>query len=75
MAYKILNGDVILSADLLPRPPENQLLEPHARIKTVENTFFYQVPKLWNRIVTKPQAAAPSIEAFKNHFKPRRTGG
>ena len=82
MAYKIINDKVILSSNMLPRPirplrncnvgsvgTENQLFEPISRLKAVEKTFFYQVPKLWNNIVTREQASAPSFDSFKNHFK------
>ena len=81
MAYKIINDKVILSSNMLPRPirplrncnvgsvgTENQLFEPISRLKTVEKTFFYQVPKLWNNIVTREQASAPSLDSFKNQF-------
>ena len=71
MAYKILNGKVILDSEMLPkfnqqRPmrkcntakvgTENRLEEPHSIIKNTESTFFYLVPKLWNNMVTPSQA-------------------
>ena len=84
MAYKIVHGHVILPRDLLPSPNNNrptrscnqapvgehhQLYQPHTTLHNPAETFFYSVPKLWNSIVTPEQAASPSIEAFKNHFK------
>ena len=83
MAYKIINGKVILDSDLLPRifnqrpmrqcnfanvGNEYQLKEPCARLQVTKNTFFYSVPKLWNQLVTPAQAKAPSTEAFKAHM-------
>ena len=83
MTFKILNDNVILSSDNLPRTEhnrplracsevpvgaENELIEPHARTVAVSETFFYKAPKLWNEFVTPLQAKAPSIEAFKQHF-------
>ena len=88
MAYKILNDHVILDAEMLPkfyseRPsrkcnnvnvgPKNQLLEQKSRLDVTERTFFYETPKLWNRLVTPLQANAPSIDAFKKHFKAAQT--
>ena len=84
MAYKIINGHMILSPDLLPkinnhRPsrqcnsakvgPHNQLLEQSTRLDVTANTFFYAAPKLWNSNVTPTQANAPSIDAFRRHFE------
>ena len=84
MAYKILNGHVILDPQMLPkinskRPfrecnsvkvgPQNQLIEQKSKLDVTENTFFYHTPKLWNSSVTPLQANAPSIDAFKRHFK------
>ena len=84
MTYKILNNNVILSQDDLPRAQhnrplracsevpvgvENELFEPQARLLTVSETFYYRAPRLWNKFVTPLQAKAPSIEAFKTHFK------
>ena len=84
MAYKIINGYVILESNMLPKVKntgrqrqcnapsvgiENQLIEPTAGLKTTSKTFFYSIPKLWNQLVTPAQAKAPSVEAFKEHFK------
>ena len=84
MAYKIINGLVILEPKSLPKFTskrmqrgcnfakvgiENQLLEPQARLNLTEKTFFYSIPKLWNQMVTPEQASAPSVDAFKQHFK------
>ena len=84
MAYKIINGYVILESNMLPKVTntgrqrqcnvprvgiENQLIEPTAGLKTTSKTFFYSIPKLWNQLVTPVQAKAPSVEAFKEHFK------
>ena len=81
MAYKILNGQVILSPDTLPKNSkqsrtrnhvkvgkENQLLEPLSTLVAPGKTFFYSVQKLWNDNVTPSQAKATSIDAFKNNF-------
>ena len=84
MAYKILKGHVILEPILLPkmqfkRPlrgcnqvnvgSTNQLVEPEHRLAITGKTFFYDTPKLWNCSVSPSQANAPSVEAFKGHFK------
>ena len=84
MAYKIINGHVILEPNMMPklnlkRPIrecneakvglKNQLMEPQSRLDITKNTFFYATPKLWNENVTPSQAAAPSADAFKAHFK------
>ena len=84
MAYKIINGHVILEPNMMPklnlkRPIrecneakvglKNQLMEPQSRLDITKNTFFYATPKLWNDNVTPSQAAAPSADAFKAHFK------
>ena len=84
MAYKILNDKLILEPNMLPkthfqRPMRqcngvnvgqaNQLVEPKARLDVTASTFFYETPKLWNELVTPKQANAPSVEAFKRHFK------
>ena len=84
MAYKILNDKLILEPSMLPkmhfqRPMRqwngvkvgqaNQLVEPKARLDVTANTFFYETPKLWNDLVSAKQANAPSVEAFKGHFK------
>ena len=83
MAYKIINGKVILDSNLLPRVfsqrpmrqcnfakvgNEYQLKEPSPRLQVTKNTFFYSVPEMWNHLVTPAQAKAPSIEAFKAHM-------
>ena len=84
MAYKILNGHVILEANLLPKSKikstyrkcnaanvgiNNELIEPSARLQCTEKTFFYSIQKIWNQRVTPAQAGAPSVDAFKAHFK------
>ena len=84
MAYKILNGHVILESKLLPKSrnfnptrdcnaanigKENQLMEPNSNLKVTSNPFFYSIQKLWNQIVTPKQAKAPSVEAFQRHFE------
>ena len=85
MAYKIINGHVILPPDLLPGPtinrpvrscnqarvgPVHQLAEPHSKnkIQNPAETFFFAVPKLWNARISPEQAAAPSVDSFKNFF-------
>ena len=83
MAYKILNGHVILDPKMLPKMnkkqpsrqcnnvkvgPDNQLAEPSSKLDVTSCTFFYETPKLWNNIITPEQANAPSVDAFKNHF-------
>ena len=84
MAFKILHGDVILAADSLPRlktlrpirkcqesrvGTANQLFEPESRLITIEKTFFYSAPRLWNSLVTPQQAGAANADCFKKHFK------
>ena len=84
MAYKILNGHVILESNLLPKvrikPTQrkcnapnvgikNELVEPSARLQATEKTFFYSIQKIWNQRVSPAQANAPSVEAFRGHFK------
>ena len=83
MAYKIINGHVILERNLLPKNDyynptrkcnaanvgeENQLKEKNSKLKVTGHTFFYSIPKLWNQNVTPEQAKAPSVEAFQRHF-------
>ena len=83
MAFTIINGYVILEPNLLPkqinhRPmrqcsskyddKQNQLLEVESKIKMAGYTVFYSVPKLWNKRITRKQANAPSVEAFKQYF-------
>ena len=68
MAYKILNGHVILNSELLPkyqnpRPmrecnfatvgPKYQLMEKQSRLKVTESTFFYSIPTIWNQRVSE----------------------
>ena len=84
MAYKILNGLVILDSDMLPkfnnkRPfrecnsvkvgTENRLEEPNSNIQTAESTFFFSVPKFWNHRVTPMQADAKNVDSFKRFFQ------
>ena len=76
MAYKILNGHVILEANLLPKSRikpthrkcnaanvgiDNELIEPTARLQCTEKTFFYSIEKLRNEKITSVQASAPSV--------------
>ena len=74
MAYKILNNKVILEPELLPKKEfvhntrkENngQLEVPFSKIDNAKKTFFYNVPILWNTLITEDQSNAPSVEAFK----------
>ena len=84
MAYKIINGHVILNANMLPKSEikptqrqcnapnvgsNNELIEPTSRLHTTEKSFFYSIQKIWNQRVTPAQARAPSVDAFKAHFK------
>ena len=84
MAYKILNEKVILEQNMLPKMKfqrlrrqcnesrvgaQNQLVEPQPRLDVTASTFFYSIPKIWNNSVTPKQANAPSVDAFKTHFK------
>ena len=84
MAYKILNGFVILEPTMMPKLSlyqpmrqcneakvgiNNQLLEPHARLDVTSYTFFFAAPKLWNNYISSEQANAPSVDAFQQHFK------
>ena len=83
MAYKIINGFVILEHEMLPKPNQrlsrncnapkvgmkNQLSEPQSRLLVSGKTYFFNVPSLWNNLVTPSQANAPSVEAFQQHFK------
>ena len=83
MAYKIINGLVILDDQMLPKANhrlsrpcnapnvgfKNQLLESQTNLKITGNTFFFNTPKLWNCRVTPSQANAPSVEAFQQYFK------
>ena len=83
MAYKIINGFVILDQEMLPKLNQrlfrncnapnvgmkNQLFEPQPRLLVSGKTYFYDVPKLWNSLVSPTQANASSVEAFQQHFK------
>ena len=84
MAFKIINGYVILDSSTLPKfknhgplrqcnsayvGTKNQLEEPVSRLKVTGNTFFYSVPLLWNTTVSPSQAEAPSVDSFKRYFK------
>ena len=84
MAFKIINGYVILDSRTLPKfknhgplrqcnsayvGTKNQLEEPVSRLKITGNTFFYSVPLLWNTTVSPSQAEAPSVDSFKRYFK------
>ena len=84
MAYKIVNGKVILEPEMLPKATlkqplrlcnevkvgaKNQLYEPSNRLDVTGYTFFYNTPKLWNHKLSAAQANSPSIDSFKNHFK------
>ena len=84
MAYKIVNGHVILDSEMLPkmqyqRPTricnetkvgyENQLVEPTSTLDVAKTTFFFATPNIWNNCVSSLQAEAPSVDAFKQHFK------
>ena len=83
MAFKIINCDLILKPNMLPkahhqRPtrecnnvkvgPENEIEEPEWRLDIARKTFFFSTPKLWNDTISSSQANAPSVEAFKRHF-------
>ena len=79
MTYKILNNNVILTPDCLPknksgRPTrkiidqEYLLEEKYSRIYEIQKTFFYSVPKLWNNTVSAKQAKAPNVDNFKKYF-------
>ena len=84
MAYKIINGQVILDPETMPKLEFqrlsrkcneskvgylNQLVEPPCSIEVAQKTFFFATPKLWNDSVSPLQANAPSVEAFKQHLK------
>ena len=87
--YKILNNQVIIPPETLPRfnnirpsrrcaephvGVQHQLVEPLGRTDITSSTFFFSAPKLWNDCVTPVQANAPSLDAFKNHFGLRTRG-
>ena len=81
MAYKIINGLLILEPSLMPkmrfkRPvreckpdSQNQLIEPESRLGVTGSTFFYATPKLWNNAISLSHANAPSVDTFKRHLK------
>ena len=84
MAYKIINGHVILQPGKLPKSnfnqslrscneakvgAKNQLNEPPNNRDIAGYTFFYATPKLWNNSVTAAQAKSPSIDALRKHFR------
>ena len=84
MAYKIIKENVILDSNMLPltqtKQPNRkckgkvptsqyQLEEPFCKVDMSKKTFFHAVPRLWNSSITDSQANAPSVEAFKQHFK------
>ena len=84
MAFKIIKGHVILEADMLPKYKtkptqrqcnstnvgfDNQLIEPQPQLLSSGKTFFYSIQKFWNERVTPSQARAPSVDAFRQHFK------
>ena len=82
MVYKILNNHVIISSETLPRVSlnrprkcneakvglHNQLVVRDSRLNTTVETFYYAAPRIWNNTVSASQAAAPSTDAFKQHF-------
>ena len=77
MAYKILNGNVILEPEWLPkkgsvreiRNEENHHLRiPLSKLDSAKKTFFFDVPRIWNSQVSAKLAEAPSTEAFKNNL-------
>ena len=87
MAYKIIKGHVILDHEMMPKyeyqhlsrkcnetkvGQQNQLAEPPYTIEVAQKTFFFSTPKLWNNNVSALQANAPSVEAFKQHFKKKQ---
>ena len=80
MAYMILNNQSILEPEMLRikehsittrrnHVQEIKLLEPYSRLNSTKNNFFYNVPCLWNTTISKEQAKATSVKAFKKHFK------
>ena len=84
MAYKIINNNVILEPQMLPkvtneRPHrncnnvkvgfQNQLFEPQSRIDVANNTFFYATPKLWNTNISPQQAKSRTVDKFKSYFR------
>ena len=86
MAYKIINGHLILEPNMMPkfqnqRPQRecngvkvgsnNQLFEPQSRLEVIGSTFFYETPMLWNTLISPSQANAPSVDAFKSNLRKR----
>ena len=84
MAFKIINGYVILDPSMLPkqyshRPirqcfskyddKENELMEFQPKIQIAGHTFFFSAPKLWNQRISKLQAEATSVDSFKRYFR------
>ena len=84
MAFKIINGDLILKPTMMPkaqhkRPtrqcnnvkvgPQNEIEEPECKLDIPRYTFFFSTPNLWNKTISPSQADAPSADAFKQHFK------
>ena len=84
MAYNLLNGHLILEPTMIPkmkykRPVRqcnevkvgtaNQLMEPESDLDVTKSTFFFATPKMWNDSISPSQANAPSVKAFKRHFK------
>ena len=84
MAYKILNKQVILESELLPKNnishetrknnyQENLLKERFSRLDSTQKTFFYAVPKLWNKYISPTQAKAPTVDSFKKYFERKKS--
>ena len=84
MAYKIINENLILEPNMQPKSVnngkqrkcngknvgiDNELFEPVPKLQASGKTFFYSIPKLWNQMIIPSQAKAPSVDAFKQHFK------
>ena len=74
MAYKILNDKVILEPDCLPKKEgihkirkrnDHHLKIPFSKIDEAKKTFFYDVPQLWNSLISEKQARALNTDAFK----------
>ena len=88
MAYKIINNEVILDTNMLPKFDENQkqrqcnapnvgiknqLIEPRPILQGTAKTFFYSIQKMWNQRITESQAKSPSVDAFRHYFKRHTT--
>ena len=69
MLPKYYNGQPMRKCNSSNVGYENQLVEPPTILHVTKSTFFNSIPKLWNNRVTELHAKAPSIDAFKNHFK------